>query len=501
MKRTYLILFLFSFTTHNIFISHGWTDQPQYGGILRVLGGEAMVLGYPPEMGPNEIGAAFPAVESLMESTQDRKLAPFLAESVNIDPDNLMITFRLRKNIRFHDGTEFNADAVAYNIQWLGETGKLQYWDNVKSVEIIDAYTVRLHLIAYNNMMIYSLCLVKIFSKQALTTQSVNWLRGHPVGTGPFKLAEWKRGSHYRWEKNSDYWQKGKPYLDAIEIRFINDDMTAAMMMKNKEADVWLRIPADKVLDLEKSGMIKNQWFANMTIFILPNTKDANRPTSKLKVRQAIEYALDKKAIAQALGRGLYKPNKLAAPEGEWGYDPTYSERSYDPAKARLLLKEAGYTTPLKLKLTGMVPDMVTSIKTSMDQAGFDIEIDLADPGRYFSCLFVSGWPDIIVSFAGPDNNFLVTFQRWFGHEPATNLAGFKRSPQLLALSQEAISFTDEADQIAVTKKLVRMLADEADIVPVFAMPASYIVQPYVHCSFMREPVRWRTYDDWMDKH
>ena len=476
-------------------------EQPQIGGTLRVLGGEAMVLGYPPEMGPNDVGAAFPAVESLMESRPDRKLEPFLAESVDIDPAKLMITFHLRKNIRFHDGSEFNADAVAYNIQWLGDTGKLQYWDNVKSVENLDANTVRLHLTAYNNMMIYSLCLVKIYSKQALTTQSVDWLRSHPVGTGPFKLAEWKRGSHYRWEKNPDYWQKGKPYLDAIEIRFVNDSMTAAMMMKKKEADVWLMVPADKVLDLEKVGMIINQWFASMTIFVFPNTKDANRPTSKLKVRQAIEHALDKKAIAQALGRGLYRPTKMAAPDGEWGYDPAYPGRSYDPAKARQLLEEAGYPPPLKLKLTGMTPEVLTSIKTSMDQAGFDIEIDLADPGRYYSCLFLSGWPDMIMSFAGPDNNFLVTFQRWFGHEPATNIAGFKRSPQLLALSKEAISYPDEAGQIAVTKKLVRMLADEADVIPVFAIPASYMVQPYVHCSYMQEPFRWRVYDDWMDKH
>ena len=445
--------------------------------------------------------AVFPAFEALMDSTPDRQIKPFLAKTVDINPKDLTITFHQRQGIKFHDGSELDAEAVAFNFHWQGKAGTLQYWDRVVSLEILDPLTIRLHLTEYNNMTIHSLGWLKVISKQALTTKKPAWLRGHPVGTGPFRLAEWKKGSYLRWERNPDYWQLGKPYLDAIEIRFVCDPMTASMMMINKEADVWLQVPVNQLVDLEKKGMIRSQWFAESPVLIFLNTKDADRPTSKLKVREAIEYALDKKIIAQAVGQGNYSPIQLAVAKGEWGDDPGYQGRSYDPAKARQLLINAGYTLPVKLKLMAMGTEWSTAIKSHMDRAGFDVDIDVADPSRFFASMFKTGWQDMLMFYAGPDINQLVTFQRWFGHESATNLASFKRSPELLALSREAITYPDAVDQQAITKKLMRLLADEADVIPLWSVPVTGILQPYVHFSYMKEPFRWRVYDDWMDEH
>jgi len=137
-----------------------------------------------------------------------------------------------------------------------------------------------------------------------------------------------------------------------------------------------------------------------------------------------------------------------------------------------------------------------------MDQAGFNVDIDVADPGRFFGSWFgPSGFEDMLLGFTGLDPNYLVTFQRWFSHDPATNITSFKRSPELLALSRESITYTKEADQKAITKKLVRMLADEADVIPIYNIPAAYMTQPYVHSSYLKEGlIRWRTFDDWIEK-
>jgi peptide/nickel transport system substrate-binding protein len=207
--------------------------------------------------------------------------------------------------------------------------------------------------------------------------------------------------------------------------------------------------------------------------------------------------------MAKALGFGYASPLKLTAPEGEWGYDPSYKGRTYDPQKAKQLLAEAGYPNGLKLKLMIMQDnkDLATAIKSYMDQAGFDVDIDVADPGRFFGSLWGTGFDDMLLFFSGLDPTYLVTFQRWFGHDPLTKIASFKASPELLALSRESITYTKEADQKAVTRKLVRMLADEADIIPLYNITAAYMARPYVHSTYLKEGlVQWRTFDDWLEK-
>jgi len=362
---------------------------------------------------------------------------------------------------------------------------------------------VRLYLTEYNNQLIHGLGWVFMWSKQALSTKSPDWLRANPVGTGPFKLAEWRRDDHAKWERNKDYWQKGRPYLDGIEIRYVPDPVTASEMMQTKQADMWTNPPVKDQADLEKKGFVRNFGYSGRIQTIFLNTTDPNRPTGKVKVREAIEYAIDKAAMAKALGFGYASPLKLTAPDGEWGYDPNYRGRTYDPQKAKQLLAEAGYPNGLKLKLMIMQDnkDPATAIKSYMDQAGFDVDIDVADPGRFFGSLWGTGFDDMLLFFSGLDPTYLVTFQRWFGHDPLTKIASFKASLELLALSKESITYTKEADQKAVTKRLVRMLADEADIVPLYSITAAYLARPYVHSVYLKEGlVQWRTFDDWLEK-
>ncbi len=505
MKRLALVaLIVFASAVGLVFDS--FAQEPQRGGIFKIVTptGPA-VLGYYKEMGPGDLTAAFPAIEALMDYTSRREIKPWLAESVDINEKNPSITFHLRKGVKFHDGTELNADVVAFNFKYLKDLKRLQYGEKVKSIDILGPYTVRLQLTEYNNMLVHGLGWVFMWSKQALTTKSVDWLRANPVGTGPFKLVEWKRDSHIKWERFKDYWQKGKPYLDGIEIRYIPDPVTASAMMQTKQADAWIGAPLKDQADLEKKGFVRNSGYAGLPNVIFLNTTDPNKPTGKLKVREAIDYALDKGAMAKALGFGYAKPMKMVSPEGEWGFDPAYPGRPYNPVKAKQLLTEAGYPNGLKIKIMTLETgkDLATAIKSYMDQAGFNVDIDIADAGRFFGSWFgPAGFEDMLLGFTGLDPTYLVTFQRWYSHDPATNITSFKRSPELIALSKESIISSKEEVQKAETKKLVRMLADEADVIPLDYVPAAYLTQTYVHCNYYKEGlIRWRTADDWIAKH
>jgi ABC-type transport system substrate-binding protein len=508
MKKILFVTFIVIISTLGLVLNSFGQPKPQQGGILRIIAPASHATFYMPEGGPQDITGMFPGVEALMQYTARRELTPFLAQSVDIDEKNLTITFHLRKGIKFHDGSDLNADNVAWGFNFAKEMKRLQYGDKLKSVEILDDYTVRLHLTEYNNQLIHSFGWQFQMSKKAYTTHDKDWLRSNFVGTGPFKLVEWKRDSHIKWERNKDYWQKGRPYLDAIEIRYIPDPVTASAMMQAKEADMWTGAPVKDQSDLEKKGFIRRYGYCAFPAIIYPNTSDPNRPTGKLKVREAIEYGLDKAAMAKALGFGYYTPMKMVSPEGEWGYDPDYKGRPYDPAKAKQLLAEAGYPNGLKLKLLVFVPwaggnqAPAEAIKAYLSEVGINIDIDITDPGRYFGSIWGTGWEDLALGITGLDPTYLVTFQRWFSHDPATNLVSFKRSPELIALSKESITYSKEADQIAVTKKLVRLMADEACMIPLWKAPTAYMVQPYVHSTYLDAGViAWSIYDDWMEKH
>jgi ABC-type transport system substrate-binding protein len=144
----------------------------------------------------------------------------------------------------------------------------------------------------------------------------------------------------------------------------------------------------------------------------------------------------------------------------------------------------------------------VAAIKRYLDDVGMTVDPDMADPGRFFGTLWLQGWQDMILFLTGMDPNYLVTFHRQFGPEPMANYASFKRPPELLDLAEKSLHLKTEAEQKAITKQLVRLMADEALVIPLFRVPNAYIIQPYVHTTFFKEQmVARRTYDEWMEKH
>jgi len=514
MKKLVVICLWAAFSI-GLMASDGLSQQkaPVRGGILKEIWASGPTcLSYYPEMSPSDERAILPATERLMEYDQNKQLAPFLAESVIVAKDHKSILFKLRKGIKFHDGSELNAEVVAWNYQMFKDAKKLQYNARLTGIEVVDPYTVKLHLTDFTSTLLHSFGWVPIFSKQAWdkagegnAERSKEWARAHIVGTGPFKLAEYRRDNYLRWVRNESYWQKGKPYLDGILVRIIPDPVTASAMMQAKEADFWGQTPVKYQAELEKKGFVRQSGFGLPRV-ILMNLKDQNSKFQNKKLREAVEYAIDKPAIARALGFGYYTPLTMMAPPGEWGYDPAYRGRPYDPARAKQLLAEAGYPNGVTVQMMAMTmppwPDEATAMKSYLDAVGIRAEVDLADPGRFSGAVWQNGWQDMVLFFTGMDVNYLVQFHRMFGPEPMSNFASFVRPPGLVALGEQSLGLFDENEQKEITKKLVRLMADEALVIPMYLAPNAYMIQPWVHTTFLKEAnVTRRIYDDWMEAH
>ncbi len=523
MRRISLIAFAVVLSTIVLF-SLGLAQQktPVAGGVLRAITPSGpQMLSYVAAMGPADRTRIFPGAEALVDTTRERQttsgVEPWLAERVVEDPKKLTITFYIRKGVKFHDGSELDAEVARWNIQQVIDAKALPFSGFFKGMRVTDKYTLVIDLTEYSNQLMPSWgWWSAMYSKAAWEKGSggdlakgKEWARANFVGTGPFMLKEFKRDVHMKWVKNPNYWRKGRPYLDGIEEFYIPDAVTAAAMMQAKEADIWTNAPPSQQADLVKKGFHRQSSWPSLTMLIWPNTANASSKWKDKRLREALEYALDKDAIAKALGFGLYKPLKSLPQPGEWGYDPAYNPRPYDPAKAKELLAAAGYANGLKAKLLALSSpdnrDAVTALKQYLDAAGFQIDIDLADPGRFFGTVFnTPPGPDLDLSwmFAGKDTNYLQTYMRWFSTQPFTDLSFLGHTPEQAAMDKEAQKLLKVKDQQAITKKLIRNITDNAMVIPVFENAGAAIQQPWVHSTEYEQGfVRWQTEEVWMEKH
>jgi ABC-type transport system substrate-binding protein len=514
MKKLLIITLVVSLSMVGLVLNSFGKEKPRYGGDLRIIyNAGPRILGYSLEQGPGDLFVLLNAVEKVVEFNDKQELVPWLAESVDVNDQKKTITIKMRKGIKFHDGSDCDAGAIAWNYEQQVANKRIGYLDKWGSMDVVDKYTLVIHYKGgYNNQLIMGwLWSPPIYSKEAFEKagggdieKSKEWARSNVSGTGPFKLLEYKRDDHMTLVRFDDYWGD-KPYLDRITYLFIPDSVTASAMMQAGQADWWLGTPIKDQVDLEKKGLIRKSGPGNFGC-IVPNIANPESKWKDKRLRQALEYALDKPAIAKALGFGYYSPMKMLAPEGEWGYDPTYEGHPYNPEKAKQLLAEAGYPQGFNFKLLAMIgnQDAATAIKSYLDAVGMTVDIDIADPGRFFGSLWVKGWDDLILWGTIVLGDMLATMQINYGDQPLTRMASasWVVPPELVALCKDSRTYPDKAGQEAATNKIIRWVADQSLIIPLYVSPAAYIIQPYVHTTYLQQTsFTFYFAKFWMDKH
>ena len=185
----------------------------QYGGILKIgMDSDARSLGDPLDTWYQTHVMGRPALEVLGRYDEQGIMTPWLAESWDEDASAMTFTIKLRKGVKFHDGTDFNAEAVKWNWQRFIDS-KDEAVAAVKSIDIVDTYTIRANLSTWDNYITYNLCNYAgiMVSPTAWETNGSDWGEKNPVGTGPFQFVSWERDQSVKYKKFDGYWQKGKP--------------------------------------------------------------------------------------------------------------------------------------------------------------------------------------------------------------------------------------------------------------------------------------------------
>lgn len=439
-------------------------------------------------------GETYKVTENLYEKLinfgeQDTTLNPGLAKSWEAAEDGLSYTFDLQEGVKFHDGTDFNADAVVKNFErWMnGDAEKFPYFKSVfggfkddkslviKSVKADGDLKVVITLKQPQAPFLKNLAMSPFAIASPTAFEKFGDKFGeNPVGTGPFKFVSWKRNDSITIEKNPEYWQEGLPKLDKVIFRSIPDNSARLYALTTGEIDLADGISPSDAASIESNADLQLLKRPSMNIGYLGLTV-TRPPFDNVKVRQAMNYAIDKQAIVDAFFEGQAEVAKNQMPPVIGGYNDDVKGYEYDPEKAKALLKEAGYDGK-QIELWAMpvprpyMPDgqkIAEAIQKNLADVGmkskivsyeWGVYLDKAEKGE--ADAFLLGW----TGDNGDADNFLYALldEDSIGSNNYTYYKNSKTHKLLI----EAQTEVDEEKRNALYKEVQEIFNEEAPWVP-----------------------------------
>ena len=336
--------------------------------------------------------------DHLVERDFEGNIVPGLALSWTV-VDTATLEFVLRDDVSFHNGEPFTADSVRFSVErMLSEEAapNQSKFTAIDSVEIVDDYTVRLILNRPDGTLIDSLTSrLAMLPPQYFEEVGAEAFGSAPVGTGPFTFVEWVPDDRVTLAANENYWEgsyKGMPKVDTVIFRPIPEAATRAAELKAGGVHLIQDVTPDQIDDLEGAGLVvvPDEAFQLQYVFFVAD--DETLPTYDVRVRRALNYAVDVDAIIENLLAGL--GSRIASPigPGYLGYDPDVQPYPYDPQKARDLLAEAGYANGFETTLdvtTAGHTDAIDAVAGYLSDVGVTVEIQDYELG-----LFNQRWMD-----------------------------------------------------------------------------------------------------------
>ncbi|WP_026690378.1 glutathione ABC transporter substrate-binding protein [Alteribacter aurantiacus] len=418
-------------------------------------------------------------MEGLLRFNENMEIVPVLAEDYEYSDDATEITFYLREGITFHDGTEFNAEVVKENIDFVRDTengmARSSFFSFVEDVIVEDDYTVTIVADEPNSAMAsymaHSSAAFKSVEElnKRLEDPDYNLDREGAVGTGPFKFVEWRDSEHVVVEKFDDYWNEEEAArVDGITFRPVQEASTRVNMLRTGEVDVITPIPTLNAAELESdedldlyTGPTSDVFYIGMN-FQNDNYNDVN-------VRQAMNHAVDKDGlIAQVLdGYGSVADSAIAP--AVYGY-AGQSVYEYDVEQAQELMEEAGYEDGFEATLwTRNSTEFISVaeyVAIQLAEIGIDVEVEAYESGTLFDMLDAGEDTDLWIGRWSPG-----TGEADYGLRPNFasdrvppnfNNSGFYMNEELDGLFDDALSTPDEDEAMQTYAEIQEMIYDDA---------------------------------------
>ncbi|WP_214316816.1 ABC transporter substrate-binding protein [Nonomuraea sediminis] len=413
-------------------------------------------------------GAAIPQAllvnvyEGLVKLDQDGKIQPLLAEKWEVSPDRKTYTFSLRKGVTFSDGKPFTADDVIFSLNRVKTDWKLKIkaqLDVIDKVDKDDDQTAIVTLKHPSNGFLYSMAtrLGAMFSRTGVSD-----LANKPIGTGPYTLGSWKRGDSIQLTANPSYWGT-KPALSPITLKYFKDATAMNNALLTGGIDVISSVQAPESLQ-QFSDPNRFQTVEGTTNGeVVLSLNNARPPFSDKKVRQAVRYAIDHKALIDTAWAGRGQPIGTMVPPTDPWYEDRTGDYPYDQAKAKQLL--GGKTYNVKMRIPNL-PYAVASaqvVKSQLAQVGINADIEpLEFPARWLDVVFKQGDYDMsIINHVEPRDMGIFADKSYYFHYDNPQFG------KLLAQADEG----SEQQQVDDLKQAAKLLSDDAAADWLFLFP------------------------------
>jgi peptide/nickel transport system substrate-binding protein len=374
-----------------------------------------MVLEPAPGLDPTMASAAaigeavhLSVLEGLTKIGMDGSVSPLLAESWTIDPDGKVYSFKLRRGVRFHDGEAFDASDVKFSFERAkaeGSTNKAKksVFDNISRIDTPDAHTVILVLERPDGNFLFRMgeaTAAILDPKSAATTAT------KPIGTGPFRFEDWKKGASITLVKNPDYRHAASVKMRRVTWRFISDPAAQVSALLAGDIDGMPRFGAPqnlKQFQADKRFTVAIGGTEGKTIVAINNKR---KPLDDVRVRRAIAAAIDRRAIIDGAMEGHGAPIGSHLVPSDAGYLDLTGMSPHDPEKARRLLREAGVATPLNLTLTLPPPQYARKggeiVAAQLAKVGINAKIENVEWAQWLSGAFKGSYDLTIISHVEP---------------------------------------------------------------------------------------------------
>ena len=487
MKKTILILFILIFL-----VITNWGVN--YGGTI----GVAIPTDISETIDPHKATGAltfevlYNIYEGLIQVDKDGKLTGLLATDWSISEDGLNYEFKLKKGVRFHDGSAFTSEDVKFTYERVMDpkTGyaKASNYMVIKDIKTPDDYTVRFFLTKA-----YSPFLALVSKIHILPSDSQINFDLQTVGTGPFFLQEWKRDSYLHLKRFDDYHLDGIPYIDEAYFRVIPDENSRFINLQTGVVDAIPRIDQSFMSRIERDPSVKYERAPmNLVQFMAINNKRA--PLDDLRIRQAVNYAIDRELLIEFVAEGLARPltthMTLMSP-----YALDYNKYPYNPEKAMELLEQAGYSFG-ELELTIALPQPYEFhqrtgevIAQMLEAVGIKIKLQIVEWGTWISDVYNGRNYDMtIIGIEGEPDPYIY-LDRFYSEASRnfTNVSSEKIDNWLDSLSTEsAIEKRKE-----LVKNILTELVDQAASV--------WLMEPDEIVALKNKVMGWTIYPVYVD--
>lgn len=424
---------------------------------------------------------AWSMFESLVWLNDDGKIVPCLAEDWEVSEDGTVYTFKLRRDVKFHNGSPFTAEDVLFTWE-RGRGSDITYREDflaVADVKIIDEYTVEVILDAPNAMLLLQMNEHwGILSKEYHDEVGEDGYMQHPVGTGSFEFVEWRSGDQIVLKAFEDYWDEEYPKVDKVIYRPIPDSSTRYTALVNDEIDIVQGLTPEQVgLVKEAEGVTLITYPHDRVYYVTFNnmTTGIGTPVENKLVRQAMSYAVDYEAIVERIFDGYAERTAGLVVPGNLGYDPSIEPYPYDPEKAKDLLAEAGYPDGFTIEMAGPsetytnFEQVLQAVAGYWGEIGITVDLQFMESGRFWGLqaerklppLFGDSWsssmgeafPRLVGSVGGED----ASYAAWL-------------DPVLVDLVKEVQLTADQAERAKVYTRILQYMHDDP--------PFVYLYQP-----------------------